>query len=123
LKAVKLLVIDDLPDVLEMISTHFSMRGYEVLTSLDGREGLELAEAERPDIVLLDLKMKKLDGDRFLEEARKKNIASRVIVITGCQDELLRKRVESLGVDGFIEKPASILELQSKIEHIMDARK
>lgn len=123
MKAIKLLVIDDLPDVLEMIRTHFGMRGYEVLMSLDGREGLELAEVERPDIVLLDLKMKKLDGDRFLEEARKRNIASRVIVITGCQDELLRKRVESLGVDGFIEKPASLLELESKIEHIMNLKK
>lgn len=114
----KLLVIDDEPAILEMIKGHFLIRGYEVLTAGDGAEGLEILEAAHPDVVVLDLKMKKVDGDQFLKQMREKNIGARVLVVTGYQDEELRIKIEKLGVDAFLEKPASILEIQRKIEEL-----
>lgn len=114
----KLLVIDDEPAIVEMIQSHFSLRGHQVVTALDGTAGLELIEKERPDVVLLDLKMKKLDGDQFLQAVREKNIPVKILVITGYQDEALRRKIEKLGVDAFLEKPVSILELQRKIEQL-----
>ena len=114
----KLLVIDDEPGILEMLRSHFSLRGYEVLTAMDGLEGWGVLESEQPDVVLLDLKMKKLDGDRFLRQVREKNLPTKVLVITGFQDDALRDRVQKLGVDAFLEKPASIIELQKKIQEL-----
>ncbi len=114
----KLLVVDDEPEILAMIMNHFSLRGFDVFTAPDGGEGLEAVERERPDVVLLDLKMRRVDGDRFLEELKKKRIGTKVLVITGYQDERLRERVEKLGVDGFLEKPASILEIQRRVKDL-----
>lgn len=117
----KILVVDDEPEVLAMIESHFSLRGYGVLSAKDGDEGLRICEAEEPEIVLLDLKMRRLDGDKFLSELRSRRLEARVIVITGFHDDLLRERIESLGIDAFLEKPASIVELQRKIESLVGA--
>ena len=56
----------------------------------------------QPDVVLLDLKMKKLDGDKFLRTVRGKGLLTKIIVISGYPDEALRARVEALGIDAFI---------------------
>lgn len=117
----KLLVIDDEPAILEMIQNHFTLRGYEVLTAVDGEEGLRGVEAEQPDVVLLDLKMKKIDGDEFIRRVRERDLSTRIIVITGYQDEALREKVERLGVDAFLEKPASILDIQKKVQELIGA--
>jgi len=115
----KLLVVDDEAEILEMIRNHFTLRGYEVLTAPDGGEGIETLERENPDIVLLDLKMKKMDGDKFLRGVRAKNLHPKVIVVTGYQDEKLQAEIERLGVDAFLEKPVSILELQKKVQELV----
>lgn len=115
----KLLVIDDEPEILEMIRAHFSVRGYEVLSALDGEEGLELLESKRPDAILLDLKMEKLDGDRFLEEARARKHDVKVLVITGYTDEALQRKLERLGASAVLEKPASILEIERRVEELV----
>ena len=119
----KLLVIDDEPAILELMRSHFSLRGYEVLTALDGSEGLAVLASAEPDIVLLDLKMKKMDGDRFLQKIREEKRETKILVVTGYQDEALRDKVERLGVDAFLEKPVSIIELQRKIEELTAAPK
>ena len=117
----KLLVIDDEPAILELMRSHFSIRGYEVLTASDGSEGLGMLEAEQPDLVLLDLKMKKLDGDRVLQQIRQKNKTTKILVVTGYQDEATRSRVEKFGIHAFLEKPVSLLELQKKIQELTPA--
>jgi CheY-like chemotaxis protein len=111
----------DEPAILEMLRNHFSMRGYEVATAGDGSEGLEVLESEQPDVVRLDLKMKKLDGDRFLKEARERNVSAKILVVSGYQDEALRNKVEGLGIDAFLEKPVSIIELTRKIQELTAA--
>jgi len=115
----KLLVIDDETDILEMMEGHFALRGFLVWTALDGAEGFEILEKERPEVVLLDLKMKNWDGDQFIKKVREKGIQTKILVITGYQDDTLRARVEALGVDAFLEKPVSIIELQKRIEELV----
>ena len=115
----KLLVIDDEPAILDMMKNHFTIRGYDVVTAEDGSEGLSLLETEQPDLVLLDLKMKKMDGDQFLKEVRERKSQAKVIVITGYQDPSFKDRMQKFGVDAFFEKPASITELQRKVYEIV----
>ena len=113
-----MLVIDHEPPVLEMLESHFSLRGYQVLIARDGEDDLRISESEGVDVIILDLKMKRLDGDKFLRELRARKIDAPVIIITGFQDDALRERVRGLGVEAILEKPASILELQKKIAEL-----
>ncbi|MBI4115344.1 MAG: response regulator [Candidatus Omnitrophica bacterium] len=115
----KLLVIDDEPAILDMIKGHFEVRGYKVVTAGDGSEGLEAVKSEKPDLILLDLKMKKMDGDEFIRRAREEGVKTKIVVITGFQEGNLVKRVEQMGVDGILEKPASIVELQRMVERLI----
>lgn len=113
--AVKILVIDDETGVLEMIRSHFELRGFEVHTANDGRAGIELCEKIQPDVILLDLKMKKLDGDRALPELKRAAPAAKIFVVSAYQDEILHRRLAGLGVDAHFEKPVSVLELERAV--------
>lgn len=116
----KLMVVDDEQDVREMIRNHFTLRGYEVLTAKDGEEGVRVAEAGRPQIVMMDIKMPKLDGDQMLERLHILLPNSRFIVFTAYQNERIRERITNAGgCDAYFEKPVSIIELQRKVEELL----
>lgn len=115
----KLLVIDDEPSVLDMIRGHFSLRGFEVLTADDGITGIQVCQHVRPDVIILDLKMKEMDGDEALPELRRLAPNARIYVVSAYQDEITEKRVAGLGVDACFEKPVSIIELQHTIQQAL----
>jgi len=119
----KLLVIDDEDGVLEMIAGHFEPRGFEVHTAADGREGIELCERVRPDVILLDLKMKGLDGDRACPELRRLVPQAKIFLVTAYEDEIIAKRIAVLGIDAFFEKPISILKLEKAVRDALGAPK
>jgi len=112
----KLLVIDDEEGVLDMIKGHFSLRGFEVSTASDGGEGIEVCRKTHPDVIILDLKMKEMDGDEALPELREIVPAAKIYVVSAYQDEVMEKRISGLGVDAYFEKPVSIIELQKTIQ-------
>ncbi len=118
-QSVKLLALDDEPGILDLIQDHFSPRGYEVFTAGDGLEGVELCERVRPDIILLDLKMKKMDGDEAIPHLRKIVPHAIVVVISAYQDEVTRRRIAGLGVDVYFEKPVSILNLEKTVHQLL----
>ncbi|MDD5217690.1 MAG: response regulator [Candidatus Omnitrophica bacterium] len=111
----KLLVIDDEQGVLDMIRGHFEPRGFEVYTALDGREGIRICEQVRPGMILLDLKMKGLDGDQACPELRRLVPQARIFLVTAYEDEIVAKRGAALGIDAVFEKPISILKLEKEI--------
>lgn len=117
----KLLVIDDEPGVLDMIQGHFKHHGFEVLTAGDGGEGVKLCREHKPDVILLDFKMKQMDGDVAVPHLRKAVPQALILMVSAYQDEVTRKRLEGLGIDGYFEKPVSILELQAVIERALKA--
>lgn len=109
----KVLVIDDASDVLENIEELLALSGYEVLTASDGREGLEVARSTKPDIILCDVMMPKLDGLGVLRAIR--NIPE----LAGTPFVFLTARAErqdfragmDLGADDYLTKPFSGDEL------------
>jgi CheY-like chemotaxis protein len=111
----KILAIDDEPGVLDMIRGHFELRGFEVHTTNDGLTGIELCRTIQPDVILLDLKMKKMDGDRALPELKALAPHAKIFVVSAYQDEILQRRLAGLGVDAHFEKPISVLELERAI--------
>ena len=112
----KILVVDDDPDILEAISMILESQGYKVATARDGVEGLTNLKAEKPDLLILDLMMPKMDGFAVCKElqdprwAKYKGIP--ILILTSVREEASRRRYEletglELDVDDYVEKPVS----------------
>lgn len=101
----KILLIDDEPDILRVLSMSLRADGYEVLTAESGEAGLAVFDAQVPDIVLVDIKMPGINGIEVLQEIKAKESFSEVIIITGHGD--IDNAVEALkyGASDFINKP------------------
>lgn len=119
----KMLVVDDEPGVLDMIRGHFKYHGFEVVTAADGGEGVLMCREHKPDVILLDLKMKEMDGDEAVPYLREIVPDALILMVSAYQDDVTKKRLEGIGIDAYFEKPISILELQRVIEHALEARK
>jgi anti-anti-sigma factor len=103
--ASKILVIDDEQPTLNMFRLLLSAYGYDILTALDGAEGLEAFARERPGIVLTDIKMPVMDGIEVLRRIKDIDPHAEVIVITGHGDMDLAIRALNLDATDFINKP------------------
>ncbi len=114
----KLLMADDNPDVIETLTNYFSARRYEVQSVADGLECLSVAQDFKPDAILLDIKMKRIDGDKIIMDLLTLLPNVKILVITGNQDQALRDKIFKMGIDGYFEKPVSLLILHQKIREI-----
>jgi PAS domain S-box-containing protein len=101
----RLLLIDDEPDILRVLSRSLCADGYEVLTAQNGKEGLAVFQKERPAIILTDIKMPGMDGIEVLKAIKKQDEDAEVIIITGHGD--IDNAIEALkyGASDFINKP------------------
>ena len=124
----KILVVDDDPDILEAISMILESQGYKVVTARDGVEGLANLKAEKPDLLILDLLMPKMDGFGVCKElqdprwAKYKGIP--ILILTSVREEASRRRYEletglELDVDDYVEKPVSPDTLLERVERLV----
>lgn len=116
-----LLIIDDEEDFTSMLSFRLKNMGFEVLTANNGDKGIELARANKPDIILLDLMMPNLDGFQVSQmlknESRTKHIP--IVVLTALTNENSKESLEKIGAVDFIEKPFEPDELLKKINNVL----
>jgi DNA-binding NtrC family response regulator len=115
----KILVIDDEQSIRNLLDTLLSRKGYEVVLASSGRKGLELFRRERPDVVVLDLKMPEMDGLTVLKELRRIDSQWPVIVLTGAGTPEMEQQVEALGVTEFIEKEFSLHRLGDSLKRLL----
>ena len=102
----RVLVIDDDPQVVDILATCLRERGYGVLGALTGDDGLKDFILSRPDLVLLDIALPGgMDGMALLKRMRAINPTSRVVMVTGNTDPELARQVLELGALGYIDKP------------------
>jgi PAS domain S-box-containing protein len=101
----KLLLIDDEPDILRVLSMSLKADGYAVVTAANGNEGIAAFEKELPDIVITDIKMPGMDGIEVLKNIKALSADTEVIIITGHGD--IENAIEALkhGASDFINKP------------------
>lgn len=111
----KLLIVDDESDVREFACSFFKKRGIEVFLASGGKQALELISKERPDLVLLDVRMEEMTGVDVLKQLRKLNDQTRVIMVTGVEEEDTFNEANSLGVVSYIHKPLILEELEKVV--------
>ncbi len=108
----KLLIVDDESDIREFARSFFKKRGIEVFTASGGRQALDIIAKESPNLVLLDVRMEEMTGIETLRELRKLNNNTKVIMVTGVEEEETIKEANSLGVINYIHKPLILEELE-----------
>jgi len=101
----RILVIDDNPNVVDILGRCLREEGYGVLSALTSDEGLKLAILSRPELVLLDLALPGTNGIELLKRIRSTNPTTRVIIVTGNTDPALARQALELGALAYIDKP------------------
>lgn len=113
----RILVVDDEERILNFLNSKLKASGYEVLTASNGLKGLEQAQAQEPDLIVLDLLMPKMDGLEMLKELRSFS-AVPVIILTAKGADADRIKGLELGADDYLPKPFNPDELVARIEAI-----
>ena len=111
----KLLIVDDEVDVREFAKNFFKKRNIEVFTSSGGQDALNIIETQKPDLVLLDVRMEEMNGVEVLRKLREKNNSIKVVMVTGVEDEEIVSETYSLGIKGYVHKPLVLEELEKVV--------
>jgi two-component system, OmpR family, response regulator len=114
----KILVIDDEPSIRELLDTLLSRKGYGVVLAGSGQKGLEVFRRERPDVVVLDLKMPGMDGLTILQQVRTLNPSQPVIILTGAGTPETEQQVRALGVTEYVGKEFSLHLLGDSLKRL-----
>ena len=115
----KVLVIDDEPNVRTLLDMLLRPKGYDVMLADNGWTGLQLYRQEHPDVILLDLKMPKLDGVTVLKKIRSVDFKQPVIVVTGDTSPETERQVRALGVSEFIVKGSSLHAVEDTLKRLL----
>ena len=121
----KVLIVDDDKENADLIAYFLKPQNYKIITAHDGVEALKLVEKEAPDIILLDIKLPKMDGFEVCERIKKKAPTQfiPIIMITALKD--LKSKIRSLeaGADDFISKPFENIELLTRVKSLLRIKK
>lgn len=115
----KLLVVDDEPNILELLATSLRFAGFEVVTAANGREALEKAETENPDLAVLDVMMPDLDGFTVVRKLRATGRLFPVLFLTAKDDTEDKVTGLTVGGDDYVTKPFSLDEVVARIRAVL----
>jgi CheY-like chemotaxis protein len=118
---ITILVVDDEPVDLKLIETALAPRGYKIITAKNGEEAVNIARTQKPDLILMDILMPKMDGYTASSEIRKdpKTRDIPIIMITSVGHDLNKKLADGIGATGYIVKPFMIDDLNNKINETL----
>jgi len=112
---IKILIVDDEPAILQLVSAYLVPEGYDVITAIDGVAGLRMILSEKPDIVVLDVMLPGMDGIEILSRIRRESNVY-VILLTAKTEETDKIVGLSVGADDYVTKPFSPKELVARIK-------
>lgn len=113
-----ILIIEDEPEIAEIIETYFAREGFRVITAGDGPIGLAHHQRLRPDLVVLDIKLPGLDGYEVLAEIRRRGDTP-VIMVTALAEDLDKLQALRIGADDYVVKPFNPLEVVARAKAIL----
>jgi two-component system, OmpR family, KDP operon response regulator KdpE len=112
--ATRALVVEDDPNIVDLIRSNLAVRGFDTVVSADGLRALKLLETESPDIVLLDLMLPEVDGFELCRQIRERSSVA-IIVVSARGGERDKVSALNVGADDYMTKPFSIEELLARI--------
>ena len=110
--------MEDERDIVKLVKYNLEKEGYDVFTAADGVAGLALARDEKPDLILLDLMLPKMDGLSVCRELRRESSVP-IIMVTAKKSELDRILGLEIGADDYVTKPFSVRELMARVKTIL----
>ncbi len=117
----KILLVEDEKDMAYAVTLQLEAKGYEIITASDGREGLEKARTKKPDLIILDLMLPKIDGYKVCRmlkfDDKYKNIP--IILFTARAQDSDKKVGKEVGADAYITKPFEPSALLDKIRELL----
>jgi len=116
----KILVVDDEVDLVEILCEELNLLGYETLKAYDGLEALEVIAQKKPNLIISDINMPKLDALHMMEKMNEQGIRVPVILLTAYSNSHKIKKAWELGAFDFIEKPASFDALHALIKDALE---
>jgi len=116
------LIVEDDPTLLRGLKDNFEFAGYHVLTALDGQRGLDAALGRRPDLVLLDIMLPRVNGFELCQRVRRAGLDMPIIILTakGQEEDIIRGL--NLGADDYVTKPFSIRQLLARAHAFLRRR-
>jgi two-component system OmpR family response regulator len=118
MKAKTILIVEDDKPLLDVLKYQLGKEGYNVVTSLDGSQGLEVARSSRPDVILLDIMLPKMDGFEVCRVLRKEMTVP-ILMLTAKDSEIDKIVGLEIGADDYLTKPFSMRELVARIRAML----
>ncbi|WP_044401970.1 response regulator transcription factor [Lacinutrix sp. Hel_I_90] len=120
-KDITILLVDDEPDILEIVSYNLSSEGYRVITASNGIEGVKKAKKEKPELIILDVMMPEMDGIEACEQIRKIPELKNTIItfLTARGEDYSQVAGFDAGADDYITKPIKPKVLVSKVKALL----
>ena len=120
-KEIKILLVDDEPDILEIVGYNLTAEGYQVITAENGIEAVKKAKKERPQLIILDVMMPEMDGIEACEQIRKIPDLSETIItfLTARGEDYSQVAGFDAGADDYITKPIKPKVLVSKVKALL----
>lgn len=121
MEPVKILVVDDEPDILEFLRYNLVKEGYEVITANNGEEGIRKAEEEKPNLIILDIMMPRMDGVEVCRQLRNKPEFDRTVItfLTAREEDYSQIAALEVGGDDYITKPIRPRVFLSRVKALL----
>ena len=110
------LVVEDEANIVTILTVNLEKEGYRVLSAYDGQAGLDLARREKPDLILLDLMLPKMNGFEVCRTLRDDGDTMPILMLTAREEESDKVKGLELGADDYITKPFSMRELLARVK-------
>ena len=119
----RMLIVDDSPTIVALLRKILQQNGYQTLEAGDAEKGIEVARAERPDMIFLDIVLPGMNGFAALRQLRRDPVTREIpiIMISGNEQATEQFYAQRIGADDFMKKPFSRSEVFARIERLLDA--
>jgi CheY-like chemotaxis protein len=121
--AKKILIIDDEPELVKAVEVRLKTSGYDIVTACEGSSGIQKAKEAKPDLILLDIIMPKMNGYQVAKKlmADPETQGIHIIVFSASQERDLENKCKELGITNFIMKPFETIDLLNMVKEVLEA--
>jgi len=115
----RILIVDDLEEIRDVLSTFLEDKGYEVYTAEDGKKALNIVKKKEIELVLTDVRMPEMSGYELTRTIKKINATIGIIVMTAYTSVYTEGDVRKIGADDFVSKPFNLTNVSEKVERVL----